>query len=129
MDLAGCLKSTVPGRNNDEYISPAGGIRKNDRRSRSHKLSAKHPGFLRSSAVAQLVRSVAPFLHRCAPLATCGAQPPVWRGRQNAGKEVHDLGDLRCSARGLDNPNGVLYAGEGTADLFLHITSNYKFTG
>jgi NADPH dehydrogenase (quinone) len=27
------------------------------------------------------------------------------------------------------NPNGVLYAGKGTADLFLHITSNYKFTG
>ena len=29
----------------------------------------------------------------------------------------------------FDNPNGVLYAGKGTADLFLHITSNYKFTG
>ena len=26
----------------------------------------------------------------------------------------------------FDNPNGVLYAGKGTADLFLHITSNYK---
>ena len=29
----------------------------------------------------------------------------------------------------FDNPNGVLYGGKGTADLFLHITSNYKFTG
>jgi len=29
----------------------------------------------------------------------------------------------------LDNPNSVLYARKGTADLFLHITSNYKFTG
>jgi hypothetical protein len=29
----------------------------------------------------------------------------------------------------FDNPNGVLYAGKGTADLFLHITSNYKYTG
>ena len=29
----------------------------------------------------------------------------------------------------FDDPNGVLYAGKGTADLFLHITSNYKFTG
>jgi NADPH dehydrogenase (quinone) len=29
----------------------------------------------------------------------------------------------------FDNPNGVLYAGKGTADLFPHITSNYKFTG
>jgi NADPH dehydrogenase (quinone) len=28
----------------------------------------------------------------------------------------------------FDNP-GVLYAGKGTADLFLHITSNYEFTG
>jgi NADPH dehydrogenase (quinone) len=29
----------------------------------------------------------------------------------------------------LDNPNSVLYARKGTADLFLHITSTYKFTG
>ena len=29
----------------------------------------------------------------------------------------------------FDNPNGVLYGGKGTADLFLHITSNYKFMG
>jgi NADPH dehydrogenase (quinone) len=41
--------------------------------------------------------------------------------RQNAGKEVHDLRDLECSERSFDNPNGVLYAGKGTADL--HITS------
>jgi ACS family glucarate transporter-like MFS transporter len=27
------------------------------------------------------------------------------------------------------NPNGILYGGKGTADLFLHITSNYKFCG
>jgi modulator of drug activity B len=29
----------------------------------------------------------------------------------------------------FDNPNSVLYAGKGTADLFLPITSNYKFCG
>jgi len=29
----------------------------------------------------------------------------------------------------FDNPNSVLYGGKGTADLFLHITSNYKFMG
>ena len=29
----------------------------------------------------------------------------------------------------FDNPNGELYGGKGTADLFLHITSNYKFMG
>jgi modulator of drug activity B len=27
------------------------------------------------------------------------------------------------------NPAGVLFAGKGTADVFLHITSNYKFMG
>jgi putative NADPH-quinone reductase len=26
----------------------------------------------------------------------------------------------------FDNLNGVLYGGKGPADLFLHITSNYK---
>lgn len=26
----------------------------------------------------------------------------------------------------FSNPNSVLYGGKGTADLFLHITSNYK---
>jgi modulator of drug activity B len=29
----------------------------------------------------------------------------------------------------FDNPDSVLFAGKGTADLFLHITSNYKFCG
>jgi modulator of drug activity B len=29
----------------------------------------------------------------------------------------------------FNNPNGILYAGKGTADLFLNITSNYKFCG
>jgi len=29
----------------------------------------------------------------------------------------------------FDNPNSTLYVGKGTADLFLHITSNYKFMG
>jgi NADPH dehydrogenase (quinone) len=29
----------------------------------------------------------------------------------------------------FDNPNSVLFAGKGTADLFLAITSNYKFCG
>ncbi len=29
----------------------------------------------------------------------------------------------------FDNPDGVLFGGNTTADLFLHITSNYKFLG
>jgi modulator of drug activity B len=29
----------------------------------------------------------------------------------------------------FDNPDGILYGGKGTADLFLNITSNYKFCG
>jgi modulator of drug activity B len=29
----------------------------------------------------------------------------------------------------FDNRDGILYGGKGTADLFLHITSNYKFCG
>lgn len=29
----------------------------------------------------------------------------------------------------FDNPDGILYGGKGTVDLFLHITSNYKFAG
>lgn len=29
----------------------------------------------------------------------------------------------------FDNPNGELFGGKSTADLFLHITSNYKFVG
>jgi NADPH dehydrogenase (quinone) len=29
----------------------------------------------------------------------------------------------------FDNPSNVLYGGKGTADLFLPITSNYKFCG
>jgi len=29
----------------------------------------------------------------------------------------------------FDNPNGMLFGGKGTDDLFLHITSNYKFIG
>ena len=29
----------------------------------------------------------------------------------------------------FDNPDGVLYGGKSTADIFLNITSNYKFCG
>ncbi len=29
----------------------------------------------------------------------------------------------------FDNPQGILYGGKGTADVFLNITSNYKFCG
>nr|WP_306592101.1 NAD(P)H-dependent oxidoreductase [Geothrix sp. 21YS21S-4] len=29
----------------------------------------------------------------------------------------------------FDNPNGALYGGKGTADVFLPLTSNYKFVG
>ncbi len=29
----------------------------------------------------------------------------------------------------FDNPDSILFCGKGTDDLFLHITSNYKFAG
>ncbi|CAM3066014.1 NAD(P)H-dependent oxidoreductase [Rariglobus hedericola] len=29
----------------------------------------------------------------------------------------------------FDNPHGILYGGKGTADVFLNITSSYKFCG
>ncbi len=29
----------------------------------------------------------------------------------------------------FDNPEGILFGGKGTDDLFLHITANYKFIG
>lgn len=29
----------------------------------------------------------------------------------------------------FNNSDGILYGGKGSADLFLHITSNYKFMG
>ena len=29
----------------------------------------------------------------------------------------------------FDNPNSELYGGQSTDDLFVHITSNYKFSG
>ena len=50
--------------------------------------------------------------------------------RKSGHRRCGTLGAKRESHRpGGDNPNGVLYGGKGTADLFLHITSNYKFTG
>ena len=45
------------------------------------------------------------------------------------GKKFMICATWNAPREAFDNPDGVLYAGKGTADLFLHITSNYKFTG
>jgi NADPH dehydrogenase (quinone) len=56
-------------------------------------------------------------------------------GRQNGmggkmhGKKFMISATWNAPREAFDNPNGVLYGGKGTADLFLHIASNYKFTG
>ena len=36
---------------------------------------------------------------------------------------------VRGPREAFDNPDGVLYGGKGTADLFLYIASNYQFMG
>jgi NADPH dehydrogenase (quinone) len=50
-------------------------------------------------------------------------------GGKMQGKKFMIRATWNAPREAFDNPNGVLYAGKGTADLFLHITSNYKFTG
>jgi modulator of drug activity B len=50
-------------------------------------------------------------------------------GGKMQGKKFMICATWNAPREAFDNPNGVLYAGKGTADLFLHITSNYKFTG
>jgi modulator of drug activity B len=36
---------------------------------------------------------------------------------------------VECPRRGFQQPHGVLLGGKGREDLFLPITSNYKFCG
>ena len=50
-------------------------------------------------------------------------------GGKIQGKKFMICATWNAPREAFDNPNGVLYAGKGTADLFLHIMSNYKFTG
>ncbi len=50
-------------------------------------------------------------------------------GGKMHGKKFMISATWNAPREAFDNPNGVLCAGKGTADLFLHITSNYKFTG
>jgi NADPH dehydrogenase (quinone) len=50
-------------------------------------------------------------------------------GGKMQGKKFMICATWNAPREAFDNPNGVLYGGKGTADLFLHITSNYKFTG
>ena len=62
------------------------------------------------------------------------------RTRQDPGKQYGTGGKMQgkkfmisatwnAPRETFDNPSSVLYAGRGTADLFLPITSNYKFCG
>jgi NADPH dehydrogenase (quinone) len=50
-------------------------------------------------------------------------------GGKMRGKKFMISATWNAPREAFDDPDGVLYAGKGTADLFLHITSNYKFTG
>lgn len=50
-------------------------------------------------------------------------------GGKMQGKKFMVSATWNAPSEAFDNPNGVLYGGKGTADAFLNITSNYKFTG
>jgi len=50
-------------------------------------------------------------------------------GGKMQGKKFMISATWNAPREAFDNPNGELYGGKGTADLFLHITSNYKFMG
>jgi modulator of drug activity B len=50
-------------------------------------------------------------------------------GGKMRGKKFMISATWNAPREAFDNLNGVLYGGKGTADLFLHITSNHKFTG
>ncbi len=50
-------------------------------------------------------------------------------GGKMCGKKFMICATWNAPRGAFDNSNGFLYGGKGTADLFLHITSNYKFTG
>lgn len=50
-------------------------------------------------------------------------------GGKMQGKKFMISATWNAPKEAFDNPTGFLYAGKGTADLFLNITSNYKFCG
>jgi modulator of drug activity B len=50
-------------------------------------------------------------------------------GGKMQGKKFMISATWNAPGETYDNPNSVLFGGKGTADLFLHITSNYKFCG
>jgi modulator of drug activity B len=50
-------------------------------------------------------------------------------GGKMQGKKFMISATWNAPREAYDNPNGVLFGGKGTADLFLNITSNYKFCG
>ena len=50
-------------------------------------------------------------------------------GGNMQGKKFMVSATWNAPSESFDNPNGVLYGGKGTADVFLNITSNYKFCG
>ncbi|MES2919961.1 MAG: NAD(P)H-dependent oxidoreductase [Verrucomicrobiota bacterium] len=50
-------------------------------------------------------------------------------GGKMQGRKFMISATWNAPADAFDNPNGVLMAGKGTADLFLSISANYRFTG
>jgi len=50
-------------------------------------------------------------------------------GGKMQGKKFMVSATWNAPREAFDNPQGVLYRGKGTADVFLNITSNYKFCG
>lgn len=50
-------------------------------------------------------------------------------GGKMQGKKFMISATWNAPREAFDNPDGILYGGKGTADLFLHITSIYKFCG
>ena len=50
-------------------------------------------------------------------------------GGKMQGKKFMISATWNAPAATFDNPDSVLFAGKGTAELFLPITSNYKFCG
>lgn len=50
-------------------------------------------------------------------------------GGKMQGKKFMISATWNAPREAFDNPDGVLYGGKGTDDLFLNITSNYKFCG
>lgn len=50
-------------------------------------------------------------------------------GGKMQGKKFMISATWNAPKEAFNNSDGILYGGKGTADLFLHITSNYKFMG